>query len=162
MSLFGHEDFFGKSHPNGFGGDDHCVKQRGSVISDALSEEAALRRAGEGLEKFSTDIYHEISYPTQALNHCIAGIVKVGVVVYADGEVGKIVILKGLGYGLDAEVLRAFNVCRKKTRKKEQPQSKPAFDFYEIEINFMINGISPQDGGVLIVDSQTFRNCSDN
>jgi len=162
MSLFGHEDILDKSHTNGFRGDDDCVKNRKSLIPDISLEEIALHDASKGLENFSTDIYHEISYPSQALNHCITGIVKVGIEVNDEGEVTKIVIIKGLGYGLDAEVLRAFNVCRKVNQKEEQKQVNAASGVYAIEVNFMINGVSAQFGGSLIVDSQTFRNCVDN
>ena len=162
MSLFGHEDFLSKSHSNGFGGDDYCVQNRENTVLEVSSEEIALLQASKGLERFSTDIYHEINYTPQALNHCITGIVKVGVEVGIEGEVKKIVIIKGLGYGLDAEVLRAFNVCRKIEPKEREQRTRTGSEVYIIDVNFMINGVSSQFGGSLIVDSQTFRNCFDN
>lgn len=162
MSLFGHEDFFGSSHPDDFLEEAQWTPHSKGEAQGVLPEGVTVSHSREGLDKFSDDIYHEISYPIQALNHCITGIVKIGVMVYANGQVGKILIIKGLGYGIDAEVLRAFNACRQNKQEVNVEPTGSEFDFYTIEVNFMINGASPRQGGALVVDSQTFRRCSKN
>lgn len=108
------------------------------------------------LETFSPDIFHEISYPSQALNHCINGLVTVSFDVHENGEAGEVKITKGLGYGIDEEVLRAFNLCR----KIMAPEARGLVVKQEqVFVNFTINGASFQEGSAIIIDSQTFRNC---
>ena len=114
----------------------------------------------ENFQAFSPDIFHEISYPSQALNHCINGLVIVSFDVHENGEIGEIKIATGLGYGIDEEVLRAFNLCRKPVVTNKAKGG--VVEQQAVMINFMINGISSWRRDCdLIVDSQTFRNCSE-
>lgn len=113
-----------------------------------------------GLRMFLPDIYHEISYPPQALNHCVTGLVTIHFDLYKSGAMSHIKIAHGLGYGIDEEILRAFNNCRKyplPIHKNDQIVKK-----FEINISFMINGTSASSENKIIINSQTFRDCTGN
>lgn len=111
-----------------------------------------------GLKYFSADIYHEISYPIQALNHCIVGCAKVRFGVYESGAMTQVVVSKGLGYGIDEELLRAFQNCRIKTLPSA-PKDQIS-KVFEVTIGFTINGAPRlKNSPVLLINSKTVRTC---
>ncbi|WP_299456542.1 TonB family protein [uncultured Microscilla sp.] len=111
----------------------------------------------KSLQYFSTDIYHEISYPTQALNHCITGCVKVRFGVYANGAMSKIIVSQGLGYGIDEEVLRAFKNCKRPTLPVLPGDQ--INHIFEVAIHFTINGMPSSDHVGFLINSRTIRPC---
>jgi TonB family protein len=53
-------------------------------------------------------LYEELTYPEEALRMAIEGRVVARVVVRADGTLGSVEVLRGLGHGCDAEVQRVL------------------------------------------------------
>jgi hypothetical protein len=55
-------------------------------------------------------VYNNVSYPDSAMAHNIQGMVTAQFVVDIDSLAKEIKIVKGLGYGIDEEVLRLFEL----------------------------------------------------
>ena len=66
-----------------------------------------------GIERFNTYVNSKLSYPQQAIAANIEGQVETTFTVMKDGALGRIKIIKGLGYGCDEVVLKILKECRK-------------------------------------------------
>jgi len=60
-----------------------------------------------GNENFVSFIKKKIEYPTAAIKNSIEGTVEVAFTVEKDGKLDEFIVLKGLGYGCDEEVIKA-------------------------------------------------------
>ncbi|MBX2877487.1 MAG: energy transducer TonB [Saprospiraceae bacterium] len=62
-----------------------------------------------GLEEMSNYLIENLNYPVAARENAIEGEVRVEFVVGPQGDIVEPIILEGLGYGCDEEVLRIIN-----------------------------------------------------
>jgi periplasmic protein TonB len=66
-----------------------------------------------GLKAFYAFLSEEMAYPKQAKKMGVEGKVIIEMVVQQDGSLGDFKVLKGLGYGLDEEAIRALKAAPK-------------------------------------------------
>ena len=65
-------------------------------------------RFEEGSMSLGTFLTVELEYPMEAREEAIEGKVLIEFIIAADGQIQEPTIIKGIGYGCDAEVLRVF------------------------------------------------------
>ena len=88
----------------------------------------------KALHKYMAD---NIKYPEEALKKGISGTVYVSFIIFDNGEVDKVSILRGVGYGLDEEALRVV-----KTMPKWKPgtqDGKAVNVAFNLPINFKLS-----------------------
>ncbi len=90
-----------------------------------------------GFEAFYKFISTKIKYPSQARRMGIEGKVYLQFVVEKDGSIGKLIVAKGVGAGLDEESLRVMNMVPNFNPGKQR--GKPVRVRMTIPINFRLS-----------------------
>lgn len=75
------------------------------------------------------------SYTDQARQAGVMGTIRLLVAFAADGQVKEVLVLSGLGYGLDAEAVRAARNIKFESEKRD---GKPVMSVKTVEYSFMI------------------------
>ena len=91
----------------GYGYNGHGSRNKGFKLSEKqatiVEQNPEFPGGTEALYKF---LAQNINYPTEASSNNIAGRLFISFIVNADGKIRKPQIIKGLGWGIDEEVLR--------------------------------------------------------
>lgn len=90
--------------------------QSKDVIYTVVDQMPQFQGGPEGLGSF---IRSNLSYPREALDNKIQGVVVASFIVEKDGSVSNIEIIKGIGYGCDQEVIRLIRLMPKWTPGKK-------------------------------------------
>lgn len=107
------------------------VKQE--VIFTTVEQMPEFPGGQEKLNKFLL----QIKYPRAARKKGVSGKVYVTFVVNSDGKIKNVKILRGLGYGLDEEVLRVVNKMPDWIPGKQN--GKEVSVQYNLPVNFNLN-----------------------
>ena len=97
-----------------------------TVISQAQNKDAIYTVVDQmpqfqgGPEGLGSFIRSNLSYPREALDNNIQGVVVASFIVEKDGSVSNIEIIKGLGYGCDQEVIRLIRLMPQWTPGKKE------------------------------------------
>jgi TonB family protein len=78
-----------------------------------------------------------IKYPLEAKNNKIEGRVYVKLVIEADGEIGEVEVMKGIGYGCDEEAARVLKAMPK--WKPAMQNGYPVAIYYNMPISFKLS-----------------------
>jgi len=84
--------------------------------------------------EISEYIKENIRYPEKAYENKIDGIVIISYAVQADGFVGKVIVLQGIGYGCDEEAIRVLENMPQWT--PGQQNGKNVNTYYTLRIDF--------------------------
>jgi TonB family protein len=77
-----------------------------NIIFDGNSDDVEYPNPIIGVSKFFEYIKDNLHYPQKAINHNIDGTVEIGFAVKKDGSLTDIIVLKGIGYGCDEQVIQ--------------------------------------------------------
>lgn len=77
-----------------------------SAIFDGNSDDVLYPNPIIGVSRFFKYIKDNLNYPQKAINNNIEGTVEIGFIVKMDGSLTNIIILKGIGYGCDEQVIQ--------------------------------------------------------
>ncbi len=84
--------------------------QENTILQDSIYTFAEIMPQPEsGYAKFYKYLQENLYYTQEALDKKIEGYVFVSFIVDKRGQIHNIKIIKGLGYGLDEEVIRVFS-----------------------------------------------------
>lgn len=104
------------------------------IIYDVVSEMPEFPGGEEELYKFLGD---NLKYPAMARESNIQGRVWVGFVVYEDGSIKDIQVLKGIGGGCDEEAVRVVKMMPNWTPGEQMGKKVPVK--FRLPINFKLN-----------------------
>lgn len=128
----------------------HLISQEISSISqsrkDHLIELLSYRFKG-GYYTFEKIFQQNISYPPQAVAHCIMGIAIVSFRVSCEGEVYDVRIKTPLGYGIDNEISAFFT----KTAGHWNTCKDEKYTKFEVPIQFKLKGTETNTEDALLI-----------
>ncbi len=107
-----------------------------TLIYDITSLEAVYPG---GNDKILRDVSRNFSYPALARENGITGKVLVEFVVEKDGSISNIKIKKGLGYGIDEEVVKAVKKLKHFKYPARNGKNNPVRSYYPLSINLELN-----------------------
>ncbi len=90
--------------------------QNKEAIFTVVDQMPQFQGGPEGLGSF---IRSNLSYPREALDNKIEGVVVAAFIVEKDGSVSNVEIVKGIGHGCDQEVIRLIRLMPKWTPGKK-------------------------------------------
>lgn len=93
-------------------------KKEASINLNTLKDQKEPTPIG-GMVSLKTYIDNNLSYPQEAIDNNIKGVVVLEVSINSDGSLNNISIIKGLGYGCDAEAMKLITTGPKWTPKVE-------------------------------------------
>lgn len=112
--------------------------KNGKQIFTTVEEQPEFPGGMAALGKF---IGENIHYPEQAAKNKVEGRVFVRFLVNTDGSIQDVQLLKGIGYGADAEAIRVVQAMPKWTPGKQKGQ--PVNVQYNLPINFQLEEKQP-------------------
>ena len=112
-----------------------------SISSITATSETVTLELGtlypDGLPAFMDYLASNLEYPAEAKAKGIEGLVQVGFIVEADGTIGNVTLLKGIGSGCDAEAVRLIKNSPNWTPKLDE-NGKPLASKVVLPIRFKL------------------------